>query len=81
MASFRPGQTITTRTPRVTVDAGLPVGVHRFQLVVLTDTGQRSAADVVQVSVTRTQVVEPLRPVEPVSPVLVPTRPPIRREP
>lgn len=81
MASFRPGQTVTTREPRVTVDAGLPVGVHRFQLVVLTDSGQRSAGDVVQVSVVRTLIVEPVRPVEPIGPVLPPTGPIIRREP
>jgi hypothetical protein len=68
VARFQPGQTVKTREPVVTVDAGLPVGSHRFQLEVLTDTGQRSLADVVQVSVVRTPVLEPERPLEPLRP-------------
>jgi D-ribose pyranose/furanose isomerase RbsD len=66
VAKFQPGQTVKTTEAVVTVDAGLPVGTHRFQLQVVTDTGQRSVADVVQVSVVRTLVREPLRPIEPV---------------
>ena len=51
MPRFEPGQTVKTREPRVQVDAGLPTGRHRFQLVVVTDGGQRSAPDVVTVEV------------------------------
>lgn len=62
MATFAPGQTIKTREPTITVDAGLALGVHRFQLVVLTDTGQTSAPAIAEVSVQRL-VLDPLRPV------------------
>jgi len=51
MAKFVAGQPVVTAVPSVVVDAGLPVGQHRFRLEVLTDTGQRSPPDeaVVQV--------------------------------
>jgi len=68
VARFQPGQTVKTREPVVSVDAGLPLGTHRFQLEVLTDTGQQSRADVVQVSVVRTLRLEPGTPLEPVNP-------------
>lgn len=80
MATFAPGQTIKTREPTITVDAGLGIGTHRFQLVVLTDTGQTSAPAVVAVQVVRT-LFDPIRPVlepvlvnpVPISPTLTPT--------
>ncbi|MFU2486465.1 hypothetical protein [Thauera sp. WH-1] len=62
MVSFVRGQTIKTATPTITVDAGLAAGVHRFQLVVQTDTGQASVPAMVEVSVVR-MVVDPIRPV------------------
>lgn len=62
MVSFVRGQTIKTATPTITVDAGLAAGVHRFQLVVQTDTGQASVPAMVEVSVVRL-VVDPIRPV------------------
>ncbi|TAH45624.1 MAG: hypothetical protein EYC67_10565 [Betaproteobacteria bacterium] len=62
MVAFVVGRTVKTAEPVVTVDAGLPIGVHRFQLEVLTADGRRSAAEVVQVSVQRLLVLDPLRP-------------------
>ncbi|MBS0552945.1 MAG: hypothetical protein JSS47_10510, partial [Proteobacteria bacterium] len=54
------------------------LGVHRFQLQVITADGRRSSVDVVDVSVQRLQILEPLQPVlrptiiDPVSPVISP---------
>lgn len=62
MVSFVRGRPLTTTKPTIEVDAGLPLGVHRFQLEVLTDDGRRSPADVVTVSVQRL-VVGPFEPV------------------
>ena len=42
MAAFRPNQPVTTREPRVAVDAGLTAGQHTFELVVTDDSGNRS---------------------------------------
>ncbi|ATE59881.1 hypothetical protein [Thauera sinica] len=75
MVAFVVGRAVRTAEPVVTVDAGLAVGVHRFQLEVLTADGRRSAADVVDVSVQRLQILEPLQPVvrpTPVDPVIRP---------
>ena len=68
MAKFVVGQPIVTAVPSIVVDAGLPVGRHRFQLEVLTDTGQRSAPDVAVVEVQQSTLV-----VDPVLSVLSPT--------
>lgn len=73
MATFVRGQPITTREPTIRVDAGLAVGVHRFQLVVLTDTGQKSAPVVAEVSIQRT-ILDPTRPILDTG-VLTPTIP------
>jgi hypothetical protein len=43
MPQFQPGARVTTSEPVVTVDAGVPPGPHRFQLVVVDDEGQQSA--------------------------------------
>lgn len=51
MATFTRGQSIVTKVSSILVDAGLPVGQHRFQLEVLTDTGQRSLPDIAVVRV------------------------------
>lgn len=61
MVSFVQGRAVKTAEPTVTVDAGLPLGTHRFQLVVLTDTGQQSAPAFASVAVVRI-VTEPLNP-------------------
>ena len=65
MATFTVGRPITTKEPTITVDAGLPVGLHRFQLVVVDDAGNRSVPDVAVVSVQRLVI----------PPVTPPTRP------
>lgn len=51
MAVFVPGRSVTTQVPLVQVDAGLDAGVHRFQLVVVDDTGARSEPAVIEVRV------------------------------
>ena len=55
MAKFDPGVPVTTEKPtvEVTVDleAPLPVGRHKFQLVVEDDAGNRSLPDVVEIIV------------------------------
>lgn len=63
MVAFVRGRTITTAEPSVTVDAGFAVGVHRFQLVVVTADGRRSVADLVELSVQRLVIPDPLDPV------------------
>lgn len=42
MARFAPNQPIATQEPTIAVDAGLPVGRHRFRLVVLDSAGRQS---------------------------------------
>ena len=78
MRRFTVGKAVVTTTPTVVVDGGLPVGLHRFQLEVLTDTGQRSLPAVATVQVRGFErVIEP----EPVirSPTGVFTRTPVVR--
>jgi hypothetical protein len=53
MARFEINQTIVTSEPQLTVDAGLPVGRHRFQLVVEDSSGNLSDPDVAEVTVVR----------------------------
>lgn len=73
MTTFVRGQPITTREPTIKVDAGLAVGVHRFQLVVRTDTGQTSAPVIAEVAIQRT-ILDPTRPILDTG-VLTPTIP------
>lgn len=61
MVSFVRGRTLSTTTPTVAVDAGLPLGTHRFQLVVVSASGQASAPAIVDVAVARIGT-EPLNP-------------------
>lgn len=42
MPAFKPGTTIQTREPVVTVDAGLAPGTYRFRLVVTNERGVES---------------------------------------
>ena len=51
MAKFVRGKPVETDAPTVVVDAGLPPGRHRFQLVVVDDAGNRSAPAAVDVVV------------------------------
>lgn len=53
MATFRINEPIETTVPRITVDAGLPPGQHRFQLVVRDDSGNVSDPDIVVVTIVR----------------------------
>ena len=59
MAEFRPGQPVETTTPdvevTVTANAPLPVGRHRFQLVVEDDSGNLSEPSTAEVIVRDTQ--------------------------
>lgn len=73
MVAFVVGRPVASDSPRISVDAGLRPGVHRFQLVVVDSAGQRSAPDEVRV-----QVGDPLQPVLPVDPIDLPVRPPVR---
>ena len=68
MARFTVGKAVVTTTPTVLVDAGLPVGLHRFQLEVLTDTGQRSVPAVATIQVRVLGIV-----IEPAPVILSPT--------
>jgi hypothetical protein len=42
VTAFAPGKPVTTPAPTVSVDGGLPVGDHVFQLVVIDDAGSQS---------------------------------------
>ncbi len=53
MARFDVRTPITTREPTIVVDAGLPIGRHRFRLEVIDAAGQRSAPDDAVVEVQR----------------------------
>jgi hypothetical protein len=53
MARFAVGTPQITREPTITVDAGLPVGRHRFRLEVVDASGLRSAPDDAIVDVQR----------------------------
>ncbi len=51
MAKFTVNSPITTDTPTVAVDGGLPPGTHRFQLVAVDEAGNRSQPAVADVSI------------------------------
>jgi hypothetical protein len=53
VATFVIGQPISTAEPFITVDAGLPVGRHRFQLEVVTSDRRVSKPDFAEVDVIR----------------------------
>lgn len=61
MARFVLNQPITTAEPVIAVDAGLPLGRHRFRLEVVDARGRRSAPDETIVEVQRI-VVPPIQP-------------------
>lgn len=74
MVAFRRGVPVTTTTPTVVVDAGLPAGERRFELVVTDDAGNSSRPMQVSVTISRLTV-----PVGPVGPVVPPApAPPVR---
>jgi len=85
MAKFVRGQPIATDQPFIDVDAGLSVGTHRFQLVVVDAQGNRSAPDIQTVTVARIPIrppivgpVSPVTPINPVTPITPVTPTPIR---
>lgn len=51
MARFVVNQPIDTREPRIAVDPPLAVGMHRFQLEVFDQAGNRSRPDIVTIEV------------------------------
>ena len=53
MARFVRSRRVETRAPIVTVDAGLPLGKHRFQLIVIDDAGNRSRPAEIEVIIER----------------------------
>lgn len=74
MARFEINTPITTRAATVTVDAGLPVGRHRFRLDVIDVQGRRSRTPGEAIVEVQRIVIDP-RP--PVPPVVIDPRPPI----
>lgn len=62
MARFAVGQAIPGVEPVIVVDAGLPVGGHRFQLIVVDSAGRRSAPVEAVVTVSRVLTPIPDRP-------------------
>ena len=73
MARFDINAPITTREPTVTVDAGLPIGRHRFRLEVIDGQGRRSTPHDAIVDV-QGLVIDPrpsvLAPIDPTRPVI-----------
>jgi hypothetical protein len=51
MVAFRRGVPVTTTTPTVVVDPGLPAGLHRFELVVTDAAGNVSRPALVSVTI------------------------------
>ena len=74
MARFVVGTPQITREPTITVDAGLPVGRHRFRLEVVDASGLRSAPDQAIVEVQRI-IIDP-GPTIPTGPI-IPTPGPV----
>jgi hypothetical protein len=68
--TFTPNEPFTTPLPRVVVDAGLPPGQHRFQLVVVGRSGRQSRPMVAVVTVL------PRRPIPDPTPMPDPLPPP-----
>ena len=81
MTTFVKGRTVRTAEAVVTVDAGLELGTHRFQLVVVRSDGRQSAPDVVEVVVSRRLVIDPLQPPVSRPPIIDPLQPPVTRPP
>lgn len=77
MARFAVNTPITTREPAVTVDAGLPIGRHRFRLEVIDAVGRRSAPSDAIVEVQRVADSGPAvpSPIGPTRPVVRPVAP------
>lgn len=55
MGNFQVKRTVTTKKPIIKVNAGLPAGSHRFQLVVEDSRGNRSEPSQVVVNIVNTR--------------------------
>ncbi len=81
MTTLVPNQPIRTREPRLTIDGNLPLGRHRFRLVVVDNDGNRSAPDEIIVAIVRGIIdpfpnpLDPRRPPTPIDPGLPPLDP------
>ena len=53
MADFKLKPAYVTKAPTIQVDAGLEIGSHRFQLVVVDENGNRSKPDEIVVTIFR----------------------------
>jgi hypothetical protein len=78
MARFVAGTPQITREPTISVDAGLPVGRHRFRLEVIDASGLRSAPDHAIVDVQRIIGPGPIPTPGPIIPTPGPIGPVIR---
>lgn len=67
MANFTSQRSFTTTEPTITVDKGLPVGKHTFELVVSDAQGNRSKA--ARLSIEVVLLVVPITPITPIIPV------------
>jgi hypothetical protein len=84
MADFTSQRQFKTREPVISVDKGVPPGVHTFELVVRDERGNQSKAVRVRVEIVR--FFNPVTPITPVRPPLIDPiteiiRPPIMRIP
>ena len=87
MADFRRTKSVKTKNPTVSVEAGLPAGKHRFQLIVTDSQGNQSRPAELVVEIreksTPDRPVTPVIPIIPVTPItpVTPVTPltPIRR--
>jgi hypothetical protein len=60
MAQFQVNRPIRGVDPTIVVDAGLPLGLHRFRLEVIDSAGLWSAPSEVVVAVSETRIVPPI---------------------
>ncbi|MBL8350598.1 MAG: hypothetical protein JNL87_09805 [Burkholderiaceae bacterium] len=82
MATFAINQTLVTREPVISVDAGLRPGLHRFRLVVSDDQGLSSVPDEVVVQISAISAVGGFMPVpRVVAPAATAARPPSSQPP
>lgn len=68
MADFTRQRRFTTTEPVLSVDKGLPVGTHTFELVVSDAQGNRSKAARISIEVVR--LVVPITPITPITPII-----------
>jgi hypothetical protein len=78
MPTLAQGRPFDSDRPTVVVENALPVGRHRFALIVIDGDGKESLPDELLVEVQRGRLVSPvpgvLQPIEPIPPPLRPVR-------